>query len=400
MSKIELNPSPKFLTKLGTTKLDEIASFLKENKFLWPDTPGITQERQRCSVSLYYAKYCNDQDSYFDMCGEVLQYAFADVLKDKNHGLLHYTEVSELGIIINYLQEEAFLDDSFNEVLDKIDIDCIKGALLLSEQKNFDRFVGFLTIGDYFLYRLTSKNCRKSLFTLIDSLLSFQQSVPESIYWESQLFNKQLIYLGWSHGTASIILFLIKFNEKHTGYRESEINTCLKRACSYLLNHKHECTDSIFPDVIGENSTNSPLNLCYGDLGISYAILMCGKSLKDNQLFTAGMEGLLHSAQRRSLNTCKIHDASFIYGASGLMVFFKNLYTEHPDQHFLKAAAYWHSIALSLTNQPDKPGGYSSYFNQGGSQTKTNLFEGISGFGLSLIAYTSGQEDLLHLTGY
>lgn len=402
MSKIELNLNPEISREIqGLQKLDEIASFLTENKFLWPSAPGITQGKAGVALFLYYyAKYREDQEAYYGLCGEMLQYAFADVINDKNHGLLHYTEISELGIMINYLQDEAFLDNSFDEILEKIDIECIEGARLFTEQKNFDRFAGFLTIGDYFLGRLTSKNCRKSLFSLIDCLLDNQHSVPEGIYWESQLFNKQLIYLGWSHGSASVILFLIKFNEKQTGYREKEINICLKKACNYLLSHKHERIDSFFPDIVGEESTNSPLNLCYGDLGINYAILTCGKSLKDSHLYNTGMEGLLQSAQRKSLSTCKIHDASFIYGASGLMVFFKKINTDHPDQHFSDAASYWHSIALSLTNHDNRPGGYSSHFNQGGSQIKTSLFEGISGFGLSLIAYNSGSEDLLYLTGY
>lgn len=403
MSKVELNSDPELdLEQLDVAKLREIADYLENKVSQLPPSPGLSNGKGGAVLYFYmYAQWVNDDARYVSLCEKVLHSAIQDIYKGNTPGPLYYTELSEFGLLVNYLQQDGFLDHSFNGILDTIDSFCIKGAHLLCSQHNFDRFVGYLTLGQYFLTRPASETANVGLHLIIDTLL--QSAIEDGhggIFWESKLFNDNRIYLSWSHGSASIILFLIQVLEKEVHYRTDEIRACIASACRYIINNKVIRTDSLFPDIIGEEKSNSPLNLCYGDLGINYALLMAGKVLNNQSLFSAGKIGLLHSAARRSPDTCNIHDASVIYGASGLMVFFSSLFTQYNDDAFAMAASYWHSIAQQKSRHSNKTAGYTGYYNQGTPHVNETLYEGVTGFGLAMIAYQSGSTDLIKLIGY
>ncbi|WDF56034.1 lanthionine synthetase LanC family protein [Mucilaginibacter sp. KACC 22063] len=405
MSKVELNSETALLvTGADIDKLHEIASYLEDHITALPLSPGVTNGKCGAALFFYnYATWVNEDPKYINLCESILLGAIKDLYAHKINGALYYNDIAELGMFITHLQNEGFLDHSFDEVLRQIDLKAINGANKLCAEQNFDRFTGFLTLAYYFLQRNSSAytEVREAIQHIIDTLLSSAQHTGSgSTYWVSKLFNKSNIYLGWSHGVASVILLLTEIVDSNSDYRITEIKDCINAACQYLIDHKNEKSDSCFPDIVGEEKANSPLNLCYGDLGIGYALLKAGKSLNNELLYEQGLNSLRHSALRRSLSTCNIHDASVIYGTSGLITLFSNLYQEYQLEDFAIAADYWYSVMQVQLQQPGKPAGYSGYYNQGNPHVNFTLYEGLSGLGLSLMALQAGTKDLIKFIGY
>lgn len=391
-------------TDTDVAKLHEIAVYLESSIGNLPPSPGVTNGKSGAALFFYtYALWVNDDPKYIDLSEKVLLSAIQDLYTAKASGPLYYTDIAELGMLISYLQQEGFLDRSFDDVLAYIDTQAIIGAQQLCAQCNFDRFTGYLTIGRYFLTRDQASNAdvRRGIQHIIDTLIrSALNTNSGSIYWESKLFNSNDIYLGWSHGVASVILLLLELMEKGIDYKTYQLNYCISAACQYLIENKVYNSDSFFPDIVGEEKSNSPLNLCYGDLGINYAILKAGETIRDRCLYDEGMSGLLQSASRRSLQTCNVHDASVIYGTSGLVTLFNALHDQYSTDAFAEAAAYWYDVMHSQIQQPGKPAGYSGYYNQTNPHVNLTLYEGLPGLGLALIARQAGPGDLIRFIGY
>jgi hypothetical protein len=318
----------------------------------------------------------------------------------------YYRELAETGLLLHELREQQYLDESFDSVFRQLEYRLGPGLVALLDQQLFDPFVGYLPVAQYMLRRGEAAPAGPALLrAVVDALLRDYQPCyvgdMASGFWCSHLFGKRRVYLGWSHGLAAIILFLTQLLAAGFAYRQAEVKEVLAGAAHFLLRPHGHTGLNRYPDIVGQTEPACTLNLCYGDLGIDFALLQAGYALADQAMQAQALAGLRQSALRRQPASCNVFDASLIYGASGNALFFKELQRALPAQEvFGEAARYWHEQAQLLSQHAGQVAGYQGHYNRHVPSARYSLFEGVAGYGLMLLEFEFGSLHLLPLLGY
>lgn len=375
----------------GTLRLEEIAEFLYEESAHPHTDLGLAHGKLGPFLFLYaYSGWLGGHERYESRAEEVFMDVVRALYRREDKGLLYYREVAELGMLVGYLQTREYLDDSFSEVLGKVDAVALQGLERFSVHGNYDPFTGYLPLGRYSLSRNTPE-AREVREGVLDNLWKIRETGPEGIYFRSRLFDSGRIYLGWSHGLAAIALFLCRWGRYEP--LPARGMTLLKGITDFIRAQAVEGRLHLYPDILETPKDPSPLNLCYGDLGITYALLESSRVLDDPALEDLARGQILYCSGRRDLAGAGIKDPSLIYGAMGTALFFRHLRED-------EAAGYWYGQAMALSNHPDQPAGYDHYFNKGKKSVMASLFEGVAGFGLGILEHEGADLQLLPLVGY
>jgi len=380
-------------------KLRAIADFLLANRAELPASPGLSGGRLGAFLFLHTYATLTENETYAAGAAEILLTAIKVLPSYPVTSPLYYRELAEAGTVISYLREQHYLDESFELVLEKIDHLLLPGIALLTKQELFDPFMGYLPAATYLLGRRTA-GAEQAVQQVLDTLLRTYEEEAQGGFWRSYLFGKNQVYTGWSHGIAAVLLFLAKVLQAGGTYRLTELQAAMRGASRYLLAHQTTNGLNLFPDVVGQPGPSNTLNLCYGDLGIGFALLQTSQALAEETLHTAALAVLTSAAYRRGAPECRVPDASLIYGASGNSLFFKQLYQTMQRPAFQEAAAYWHQQAHRLSQQPGCVAGYKGHYNQQTASAHYSLFEGAAGYGLALLEYETDSSVLLSLIGY
>jgi lantibiotic modifying enzyme len=139
----------------------------------------------------------------------------------------------------------------------------------------------------------------------------------------------------------------------------------------------------------GYAEDHSRLAWCYGDLGVSLALLNAARSLGNREWEAQAIEVALHAAHcdPESPSVC---DATLCHGAAGNAHLFNRLFQATRCARFEAAALSWFRRALAFRD-PGKPfGGYvlRSRHAESGDHT-LGFLQGVAGIGLALLAGTS-----------
>lgn len=405
MKKTELNSDLQLAETddaLTADSLEAIAAFLSTNTEQLPAGPGLSGGSLGAFLFLHSYSALTDSAEAADAAQAIFRDTLRQLPTYPAQSPLYYREMAEVGLLISYLREQHYLDASFEVVLEKLDQVALRGLPLLIGKSLFDPFVGYLPLAEYLLKRgKRAANGVQGLHQVLDALLHTYEATEQGGFWRSYLFGKNQVYTGWSHGIAAVLLFLSKVVMSGHTYRVAELQTVLRGASHYLLAHQVTTGPNLFPDIVGQPTPSSTLNLCYGDLGIGYALLRTGQALAETPLQALGLSVLTTAALRRGTPECQVHDASLIYGASGNALFFKSLSTATQQPVFEQAATYWRQQMQQLSQHPGCVAGYKSHYNQHVAHTQYSLFEGLPGYGLALLAYEHDALDsLLSLIGY
>lgn len=392
---LALAPGPAGTAPLA--KLAQIAACLQQPQPL-AERPGFSGGQLGPFLFLYAHAACTHCPKSAAAAQRLLHAAVRYFLTLPS-SVTYYREVAEFGTLLLYLREQDYLDESFEPLLAQVDLRATSGLAVLVAQQQFDPFVGYLPLAHYFLLR----HAVAPLRTVVDALLrDYQpQATDQAGYWYSGLFGKRQIYLGWSHGLAAIMLFITQLLATDFAYRRPELRQVLAGAARYLtLPHTHGGRNQ-HPDIVGQPGPADTLNLCYGDLGIGFALLHAAHTLASEEVHTHALRTLTLAAARRDPAQCNVFDASLIYGASGNALFFKQLQEMLPAQDaFSEAATYWYAQAQQLSQHPGQVAGYHGHYNQHLPSAHYSLFEGLAGFGLALLEFELDSISPLPLLGY
>lgn len=398
-------PDPVALATAPLARLEQIAARLQAP--LPPfGRPGFSGGQLGPFLFLFaYAALIEGAEEAAAAAQRQLQAAIQDFL-GLAPGLTYYRELAEFGSVLLYLQEQGYLDESVEPLLEQVDRRAVHGLEALAAQQQFDPFVGYLPLAHYFLWRhaaAASAGSTAMLRLAVDTLLRDYQPGADGTtgFWFSGLFGQRQIYLSWSHGQAAMMLFLTQLLAADLPYRRPELRQVLAGAARYcLLPHAHTGRNR-YPDIVDQPGASNTLNLCYGDLGIGFALLQAARALADADLDRHAHHTLALAAARRDPAACNVHDASLIYGASGNAMLFKALQQDFPEQPgFGEAAAYWYEQAQALCQHPGQVAGFRGHYNQQVPSAHYSLFEGLAGVGLALLEFEVDSLHLLPLLGY
>lgn len=364
-------------------KIDEIANKLfiikdKLNSFGYSDgTLGL---------SLFFKFYSihTEEEEYNKISLELLEKTFCQIKKRRLIDNCFFNQLSETGIFLEFFKQKAEVYIDVNNILAPIDRILYKNMLDHLNDKNYDPYTGALSAGIYFLNRLNSS---EFVIPYLEKLIIgiHKMALKDNnggYFWTSKLFNDDRVYLGLSHGSAGIILFLCQAYRNNI--LKDECQAIIRKSVKYTMNHKLDGINE-FPDIVGQESVQTRLCLAYGDLGIAYALLLSSEVLNDLTLKDSAIKVFQRAIQRKTKENTLIGDASLRYGAAGVAAIYNKVYDITQMNDFEKTAQYWYQQIPSYSKSNDNFAGFRSVFNQSSFSTNFSFMEGISGIGASLM---------------
>ncbi|WDF77694.1 hypothetical protein PQ469_27780 [Mucilaginibacter sp. KACC 22773] len=291
-------------------------------------------------------------------------------------------QLSGLGRFIEFNKKNVFFtidaDDYF------ADLDVVMSELIIHQinRSDFDTSSGALAAGNYFLSRTEQQGLvERNLINCIKECYNRAHRDPDGdFYWPApQLENK--VYLGISHGSASIINFLANVYEK--GIEQNLCLLIIRSAAKFLIKQKRDQINGLFPNYIGEDLFQTQFSQCYGDLGIGYALYKAALLLDDPILKNKSSE-ILETCLHRSKEDNLTWDASLTYGAAGLGLAFNKIAAITNDARYKYRSTYWHRQTAGYAGCKNKFGGFLSMVAKPEEYNWNTCFSlGIIGIGIA-----------------
>jgi lantibiotic modifying enzyme len=378
--------------------LTDISKYLTENESIFDDS-DFSLETGKCGLLLFYyyqykftgnVEFLEKARHYLEDIIDKLESDIEEFQPSfKTDSLSNY--ISSFGKTILFIEQE--LDDYF-------DFGDLYGTLHeslieINEQnfvnEDFDINSGALSIGHYFINYYKRYKDAQSKSALISIVKAISKSAiklnNDEIYWKAPRLN-DAVYLGISHGSAMIINFLVKlFELKILCDEDKDELDILTKAVSFLFNQKRDFREGYFPILYQDKKGIAPtqFTMCYGDLGIGYALHTASKITKNTNIELISLE-ILNSCADRKLDTERTYDASIFYGASGLFILFDKLFRITGCKNFETAHDYWfHNILTYRTGDIGRYAGFKNMFDNHTVKINLSMGWGLIGIAIGLM---------------
>lgn len=257
--------------------------------------------------------------------------------------------------MLRLIAQEGIIDtDDINSVIE--DIDRLNVAVFKCgiANGNMDYLHGALGIAHYLLqYGIDIELVSTSV---VDKLREMaEEDSFGRIRWRTttyvQKYRAEDVYnLGVAHGMAAIIYVLSEIIEIT---QNDEARTLLSGILLYYtdLYEKHTSFPFSFPlwmPIPGVNSSEIQLRgkkaWCYGDFGVSYALLKAARVLNDDSLLELAINTL-----EKTLNDEKpVPEWCFCHGSAGLYYMYKKIYTFSHRPEFEASSKLWLSRLYNM----------------------------------------------------
>jgi len=341
-------------------------------------------------LSLFYIFYSvfTGDTKYLDKAEELIFKAFKNSTAEKFQRTYKTdtldNQLAHFGRFILFSKENNLIAFEVDEYL--LDLDSILFDLMKSkvEVGNFDYQSGALAAGFYLIGRVDQVDgIREKLAYLLFQIKEKSISDPDgSIYWTLPALHDR-VYLGISHGSALIMSFICNVMEL-----QIEVDTCaeiLRKASNFLIKQEADFGKGLFPHYLNDNEPGpKQFSLCYGDLGIGYALLRTGTLLGDKNFEEIADRILLDCLNRKKEDNLTF-DASITYGAAGLATTFEKIFKYKNDEQYLKASHYWYEKIVEYSTYSNKYAGYKSRVSDENGFGNLGFSWGIAGIGAALM---------------
>ncbi len=379
---------------------DKVLQVTIETNKKKPDNPFLfTGIGGRCLLNHYMYKITKDgyfeESLYNDIC------IIRNSLQKSNFNPTFSHGHTGIFWLMNFLSEER--NESLNfidrEILNNIVKDALNEQL---RKKNYDLLLG--AIGYCQTYLLNKKNDVgvNNLLLCLNTLktLSIKKSTG-GIYWnENSIYNssskKEFIdyNLGLAHGIPSILVFLghlYRLNIEQVNVLEM-INGIIIFLHSIQQEDYH-----VYPGYVTVSGKKeySKLSWCYGDLGVSIALIQVGLFINDSILFQEGVKLATKCAVK--INEQQLNNQGMLcHGASGVAHIFNRIYHYSGISIFKETAISWFEHLLKLDFHENGIAGYLSIDSDENENRiwveDISLLNGSAGIGLALLAAISDEE--------
>jgi lantibiotic modifying enzyme len=341
-------------------------------------------------LALFYIFYSafTDDKKYLDKAEGLILKAFRNLNAETfqrsyktdtiDNQLAHFGRFIEFSKQNNLI---AFDVDEYLLKLDSILFDLMKSKADLG---NFDYQSGALAAGFYLIDRVDEvDDIREKLSYLLFKIE--EKSISDSdggIYWTLPTLHDR-VYLGISHGSALMISFICNVLE-----RRIEVDTCseiLSKAIKFLMKQESDFGKGLFPNYLNDSEPGpKQFSLCYGDIGIGYALLRTGQLLGDRNIEEIADRILLDCLNRKKEDNLTL-DASITYGAAGLATTFEKIFRYKNDDRYLKASNYWYEKIVEYPTFANEYAGYKSRVAGENDSGNLGFSWGIAGIGVALM---------------
>ncbi len=253
----------------------------------------------------------------------------------------------------------------------EIDAALLKNLPNASFSSSYDLISGLVGFGTYFLERLPRESAIQGIKAVFDQLENRAERVdgraawysgPELLSdWQRERCPNGYYNLGVAHGIPGIIHFLCEVWTTGIVERERSYKV-LDSAVSWLIAQQRPPGSlSRFSSWIspGEESADSRMAWCYGDLGILSVLLQVADRTgrRDWRSFA---DELLNHCLAWPADRSGTADAPLCHGAAGVAHIFNRIYQTEGDRRCLDAALLWYQRTMAFRQAGSGVGGFSS----------------------------------------
>lgn len=288
-----------------------------------------------------------------------------------------------------FLKNKGILTSSDFQFLIANDTQLQEYSIAELKKGNSDFLYGAIGIAYYYLYNYVEKNQAYlgQFFNELRSLLNKSSGMFEVYDFDSENTKTGEIHISIPHGILGILKLCIECYRK--GICRDVSSFLIQKISDYLYSHRVNSSSYTFTNVIHNANAlgSSRLAWCYGDLGAGIILYQCGCCLEDSRIKMFGIEILEKCTLIRN-ETAAIYDASICHGSSGAAYIFGKMFHYSKSQIFRNAQEYWINQTLNYASSSDGVGGYKSYnITSDSYDDRTDILNGVSGIGLSLLSY-------------
>ena len=261
--------------------------------------------------------------------------------------------------------------------------------------EKYDYFYGGIGVALCFLNNLYYNSIYESYIE--DSISILRKVAIEQnnmLKWKTSFTqNTQYTYnISISHGISSIIIFLCKCHIH--GFNCKDM---IQKGVEYILSQelKFEEIGSCFPSISKEcekTLQKSRLGWCYGDLGISIALLWAGKVLHNELFINKAKDIIALSVLRREYKDTFVDNPFICHGAAGLACIYYNFNDVLKIKGIDDAGDFWLNKCIEFGNNQNGVAGY--ILNEKHSTNDIySILNGITGVGLTLLFHLYNDTD-------
>ncbi|MFZ6659121.1 lanthionine synthetase C family protein [Undibacterium sp. TJN19] len=293
--------------------------------------------------------------------------------------------------ILAHLQNPENVENcSINDDIDDVIFNAVKHT---SKIEHFDLISGLVGIGVYALGR-TNRVARERIFNLVfDSLMKVSIKTEFGLCWrtepkyqgyESRNLNppKGNFNLGLAHGVPGVIALFAR--AILNGFQSSQLKDSLSDTTNWLLANERFGTESSF-SVLSGVTYDARSAWCYGDPGVSIAVILSGIALQNDGIIDRGLAIGLRAAKRLG-PSAGVNDHGICHGSSGLVLIFDQLYRISGDEQFRFAADVWRQRIMNAAVSRLDINNFATYLGDGTTSHQIGMLTGISGIGLTLLS--------------
>jgi hypothetical protein len=270
---------------------------------------------------------------------------------------------------------------------------------------DYDLIIGLVGVGVCGLERSDSDGGRALVGRVLEHLEATAKergggvawhTAPELLpEWQRKLAPEGYWNLGLAHGNPGVIALLARMIAH--GVEAERARALLDRSVAYLLGAEPPRERGRFPSwhPAGDERGSTRLAWCYGDLGVSIALLSAAQATGETRWRDEAL-ALARLCATRAFEEAAVNDAGLCHGTVGAAHLFNRLWQATGDERFADAARTWIDHTLRIRNDLPIAGFPQAGRDGPGSEITWNsddsLLSGAVGVALALHAAVSEVE--------
>lgn len=227
---------------------------------------------------------------------------------------------------------------------------------------DYDLILGLIGIGVYGLERTDDPSGRAVVARVLDHLEHLACERGGGTAWftrpellppsHRKLAPRGFYNLGLAHGTPGVIAWLVRC-VMHDVHAE-RARALIAGAVVFIVGAASTDSDVRYPRWHVDGGTSEPassrLTWCYGDLGVSVALLSVAQAIEDERVRGMALE-MARACTARTLDEGQGSDTGLCHGSAGAAHLFNRIWQATREAVFADAARTWISRALAMRNE-------------------------------------------------
>jgi lantibiotic modifying enzyme len=365
-------------------------------------SPGLAGGESGLALFFAYLDQARPGEGFDDLAMELLERTIQATAENPLMPSL-YSGFSGVAWTLEHLRGKLYEeDDESEDAGEEVTAAMVEHVGLTPWQGHYDLITGLVGFGVFALERLPRPGGEECLRRVVTRLTELAERGPQGATWltgpqlmpdaDNDLFPAGHYNLGVAHGVPGVIALLGLAQKAGV-----ECRPLLDGAVEWLLAQKlPPGSGSIFSynTTPGAASGSSRVAWCYGDLGISAALLVAARAVGQQAWEAEALEIARRTAER-SLKDSAVVDAGICHGAGGVAHLFNRLHQATGDPALGEAARRWIDETLALRGN-EGIGGFQSWAPDEdrvlGWRAEPGFLTGAAGVGLALLAAATAVE--------